>query len=76
LRPDPSAAVDAFRQKMETEEAKTQYRKRSRVAEFCHAWIKSKFGLRQLHLRGRVKAKTEMLWAALTYNIQLALRLT
>jgi len=76
LRPEPSAAVEAFRQKMETEEAKAQYRKRSRVAEFCHAWIKSKFGLRQLHVRGLVNAKTEMLWAALTYNIQLAIRLT
>jgi transposase len=76
LRPEPSAAVDAFREKMATEEAKAQYRKRSRVAEFCHAWIKTKFGLRQLHVRGLIKAKTEMLWAALTFNIQLAIRLT
>lgn len=75
LRPQPSAAVEAFRQKMSTDEAKAQYRKRSRVAEFCHAWIKSKFGLRQLPVRGLVKAKTLMLWAALTFNIQLALRL-
>lgn len=75
LRAEPSVAVETFRQKMETEAAKAHYRKRSRVAEFCHAWIKSKFGLRQLHVRGLANAKTEMLWAALTYNIQLAIRL-
>jgi len=75
LRPEPSPAVEAFRQKMSTDQAKALYRKRSPVVEFCHAWIKSKLGLRQFHLRGLVKAKTEMLWAALTYNIQLRLRL-
>ena len=75
MRPEPSAALEAFRQKMSTDEAKAQYRKRSRVAEFCHAWIKSKFGLRQLPVRGLLKAKSVMLWAALTFNIQLALRL-
>ena len=74
LRPEPSPAVEAFRQKMSTDAAKALYRKRSRVVEFCHAWIKSKLGLRQFHVRGLVKAKTEMLWAALTYNIQLSLR--
>jgi Transposase DDE domain len=75
LRPQPSPAVEAFRQKMRTDEAKARYRQRSPVVEFCHAWIKSKLGLRQFHVRGLVKAKTEMLWAALTYNIQLRLRL-
>lgn len=75
VRSEPSPAVEAFRQKMSTDAAKAQYRKRSRVVEFCHAWIKSKLGLRQFHLRGLVKAKTEMLWAALTYNIKLRLRL-
>jgi hypothetical protein len=75
LRPQPSPAVEAFRQKMRTDEAKARYRQRSPVVEFCHAWIKSKLGLRQFHVRGLVKAKTEMLWAALTYHIQLRLRL-
>jgi hypothetical protein len=40
------------------------------VIEFCHAWIKSKLGLRQFHLRGLAKAQMEMLWACLTYNLQ------
>jgi len=32
----------AFRKKMATPKAQKQYRRRSRVTEFCHAWIKSK----------------------------------
>jgi len=49
----------AFRQKMATPEAEKQYRRRSRVIEFCHAWIKSKLGLRQFHLRGLAKVQME-----------------
>lgn len=76
LQAEPSAAFEAFRQKMSTAEAKALYRRRGPVVEFCHAWIKSKLGLRQFHVRGLVKVKAEVLWAALTYNIQLHLRLT
>ena len=65
-----NAAVVAFREKMATDKAQAQYRRRSRVAEFCHAWIKSKLGLRQFHVRGLVKVQTELLWACLTYNLQ------
>jgi len=65
----------AFRQKMATPEAQKQYRRRSRVIEFCHAWIKSKLGLRQFHLRGLAKVQMEMLWACLTYNLQQWIRL-
>ncbi|HEY6072807.1 MAG TPA: IS1182 family transposase, partial [Anaerolineales bacterium] len=50
LRAEPSPAVEAFRQKMSTAEAKALYRKRGPVVEFCHAWIKSKLGLRQFHV--------------------------
>ena len=64
----------AFRQKMATPEA--QYRRRSRVIEFCHAWIKSKLGLRQFHVRGLVKVRSGMLWACLTYNQQQWIRLS
>jgi hypothetical protein len=55
---------------METEQARASYRRRGRVVEFCHAWIKSKLGLRQFHVRGLRKVQTEMLWACLTYNLQ------
>lgn len=38
----------AFREKMASEEAQKKYRQRGRIVEFCHAWIKSKLGLRRL----------------------------
>ena len=75
LRTEETAARIAFRQKMATPEAQKQYRRRSRVIEFCHAWIKSKLGLRQFHLRGLAKAQMEMLGACLTYNLQQWIRL-
>jgi len=72
---EESPLVIAFRRKMATAEAKHRYRARARIAEFCHAWIKTKFGLRQFHVRGLVKAQMEMLWACLTYNLQQWIRL-
>jgi transposase len=75
LRTQETEAMLAFRQKMATPEAQQQYGRRSRVIEFCHAWIKSKLGLRQFHLRGLAKVQMEMLWACLTYNLQQWIRL-
>jgi hypothetical protein len=75
LRIEESAVVQAFRQKMATEQVQRNYRRRGRVAEFCNAWIKSKLGLRQFHVRGLAKVGTEMLWACLTYNLQHWIRL-
>ena len=75
LRSEESATVVAFRQKMATDAARGQYRRRSQVAEFAHAWIKSKLGLRQFHLRGLLKVQIEMLWACLSYNLQHWIRL-
>ena len=74
-RPEESPVVIAFRRKMASEEAQAQYRRRGRVVEFCHAWIKSKLGLRQFHVRGLAKVQMEMLWACLTYNLQHWIRL-
>ncbi len=67
--------VQAFAQKMQTEEAKRIYRQRGAIAEFPNAWIKEKLGLRQFRLRGLAKVLLEVLWAALTYNIQQWIRL-
>jgi transposase len=74
-RAEESQAVVAFREKMAGEEALAQFRRRGRVVEFCHAWIKSKLGLRQFHVRGLPKTQTELLWACLTYNLQQWIRL-
>jgi transposase len=76
VRLEERPEVTAFCQKMQTEEAAKIYRQRSAVAEFPHAWIKAKLGLRQFRLRGLLKAGMEALWACLTYNIQQWIRLS
>src|SRR4051812_40477394 len=68
--------VRKFAEKMETENAKAIYRQRGAVAEFPNAWIKDKLGLRQFRLRGLIKVRLEVIWAALTYNIQQWIRLS
>ncbi len=68
-RMEEPAATLAFKAKMATEEAKQIYRQRSRIAEFPHAWIKERCGLRQFRCRGRLKATMEATWAALSYNL-------
>lgn len=67
--------VAEFRQKMQTEEARKIYRQRSQVAETPNLWIKAKFGLRQFSVRRLKKVGMEALWACLTYNICLWIRL-
>jgi len=67
--------IAAFRQKMQTDEAKAIYKTRSQVAEFPNLWIKTKFGLRQFSVRGVAKVRIESQWVALTYNIQQWIRL-
>jgi transposase len=62
-------ATTAFKAKMKTEAAKQIYAQRSRTAEFVHAWIKERCGLRQFRCRGRVKATMEATWACLSYNL-------
>ncbi len=59
----------AFKAKMQTEEAKQIYRQRSQIAEFPHAWIKERCGLRQFRCRGKRKTSMEATWACLSYNI-------
>ena len=68
-RSEDPAATTAFKAKMETEEAKTIYRQRSQIAEFPHAWIKERCGLRQFRCRGQEKTSMEATWACLSYNI-------
>jgi transposase len=75
VRKEDSPAVQAFRAKMKTEQAQQLYRLRAQIAEFPHAWMKEKLGLRRFRLRGQQKARAEAVWACLTYNIQQWLRL-
>jgi transposase len=76
IRAERSPVLQQFAQKMETEAAKAIYRQRGAVAEFPNAWIKDKLGLKQFRLRGLIKVRLEVLWAALTYNIQQWIRLS
>jgi transposase len=76
IRAVHSPVVREFAEKMQSEAAKAIYRQRGAVAEFPNAWIKDKLGLKQFRLRGLIKVRLEVLWAALTYNIQQWIRLS
>jgi hypothetical protein len=69
VRTEEPPATTTFKAKMETEEAKQIYRQRSQIAEFPHAWIKERCGLRQFRCRGQEKTSMEATWACLSYNI-------
>jgi len=75
VRSENVPAVAAYGAKMQTEEARAAYRRRAPVAEFSNLWLKAKLGLRQFCVRGLQKARCEVLWACLTYNIQQWFRL-
>ncbi len=66
---------DLHAAKMQTEESKAIYKQRGPTAEFPHAWIKEKLGLRRFRLRGLAKAGMELIWACATYDIQQWIRL-
>jgi len=68
-RLEEPAATLTFKAKMATQEAQQIYAQRSRIAEFPHAWIKERCGLRQFRCRGRLKAAMEATSAALSYNL-------
>ena len=75
-RGEELAEVAEFRRKM----ADANKRARSigterQVAETPNLWIKAKFGLRQFSVRGLAKVGMEALWACLTYNIRVWMRL-
>lgn len=74
-RREPLPEIAAFRQKMQTDDARAIYRTRSQVAEFPNLWLKAKLGLRQFRVRGLPNVGVESLWAALTYDIQQWIRL-
>ena len=68
--------IRTFDARMNTAHAKRIYRQRARVAEFPHAWSKSKCGLRQFRCRTTSKVAGEALFAALTYNFQRYMKLS
>lgn len=63
------------REWMQSERARAAYRRRSEVAEFPHAWLKERLGVRKFRVRGLRKARAELLWALLAYNVRQWVRL-
>lgn len=63
-----SPEMVAFRERMQTAEAKAIYKHRCSVAEFPNADCRNR-GLYQFKVRGSVKAKAQVLWHALAYNL-------
>jgi len=57
IRSVDDPVVVSFLEKMKTEKAKAAYKQRGPIAEFPHAWIKEKIGLRQFHLRGLLEGR-------------------
>jgi transposase len=74
-RSEELAEVAEFRHKMQSEGARAIYKTRAQVAETPNLWIKEKFKLRQFSVRGLAKVGMEALWACLTYNIRVWMRL-
>jgi transposase len=63
-----SDVVAAWRQRMGTEVAQRQYRRRAPVAEGVHAQEANR-GWRRFRLRGLAKVRTEAWWQALAQNV-------
>lgn len=68
-RPDDSAAVAAWRQRMSTDEAKAIYKQRAATAETVNADAKHHRGLDSLLVRGKGRVLGSACLFALTYNI-------
>ncbi len=66
--PDDPPAVAAWRVRMGTPEAKAIYRERAATAECVNAIARNR-GLRQMPVRGLVKARAVLLWFALAHNL-------
>jgi transposase len=67
-KPKDSAAVAEWRQRMDTEEAKTIYKERAATAECVNAQARNR-GLVQLVVRGMEKVKAIALWFATVHNM-------
>lgn len=75
VRTEEHPKVAEFRQKMERPEYRAIYRQRAPVAEFSHACLKEKKGLRQFLRRGLAKVRAETTWACLSCNVSIWIRL-
>jgi IS5 family transposase len=66
---DHSAPVEAWRVRMETEEAKELYRARAGLVENVNAQVKERYRLDRVWVRGLDKVKCVVLLVALAHNL-------
>ena len=69
IKPGDSAAVQAWKQRMASEEGKEIYKQRAATSETVNADLRSYRGLTQLTVRGLKKMQCVALWCALAYNV-------
>ncbi len=74
-RSEENAVMAKHRRWMESERGRAAYRKRSETAEFPNAWLKERLGVLKFRVRGLRKARSELLWGVLAYNIAAWIRL-
>jgi len=72
--PSDPEPIRQWRQRMGTEPAKEIYKRRAATSECVNAIARNR-GLRQLLVRGLVKAKAILLWFALAHNLMRAVAL-
>jgi transposase len=68
-KPGDKAGTIAWRARMSTEAAQQTYRERASTAEWVNAQLRN-HGLTQFRLRGLTKVLAEVLWQAVTHNLQ------
>jgi len=68
-KPGDSEANAAWRERMQTPEAKELYKQRAATAETTNADLRTHRGLDRLLVRGSGKVLSVTLWAALAYNL-------
>jgi transposase len=66
-------AVQAMRERLETDDGIAAYRRRGHIAETPHGHIKHNMGFRQLSMRGKGKAAAEWTFACAIHNLFKAL---
>lgn len=68
LRATDGPGVRAWRERMQTEAAKTIYKLRAQTVEWANAGLRQR-GLYQFEVRGRQKVRAVLLWFALLHNL-------
>jgi transposase len=68
-KPSDSEAIQAWKQRMESEEGKQIYKQRAATSETVNAELRTYRGLAPLTVRGLNKIKCVALWCALAYNL-------